>query len=138
MAQQTVNIGSAPNDSTGDSLRAGGTKINANFTELYQGLVPASAKTASYTLVLADAGTVVEMNVASANTFTVPPNSAVAFPVGTLIEVCQIGAGTTTIAVTSPAAINHPNSGLAIRARYASVVLRKRATDEWILAGDTV
>lgn len=35
MAQQTINIGAAPNDGTGDDIRTGGDKINDNFTELY-------------------------------------------------------------------------------------------------------
>ena len=35
MAQETINIGSYNDDGTGDSLREGGRKINANFTELY-------------------------------------------------------------------------------------------------------
>lgn len=35
MAQQTINIGTAPNDGTGDKLRIAGDKINDNFTELY-------------------------------------------------------------------------------------------------------
>lgn len=35
MAQQTIGIGAAPNDDTGDTLRVGGDKINDNFTELY-------------------------------------------------------------------------------------------------------
>lgn len=35
MAQQTIGIGSAPNDGTGDTLRDAGDKINDNFTELY-------------------------------------------------------------------------------------------------------
>ena len=35
MAKQSINIGSAANDSTGDPLRTAFTKINANFTELY-------------------------------------------------------------------------------------------------------
>jgi hypothetical protein len=35
MAKQTISTGSAPNDGTGDSLSAGASKINANFTELY-------------------------------------------------------------------------------------------------------
>ena len=38
MSQQLLNIGTLPNDGTGDTLRAGGDKINDNFTELY-GLV---------------------------------------------------------------------------------------------------
>lgn len=35
MAQQTINLGTVPNDGTGDPLRAAMTKVNANFTELY-------------------------------------------------------------------------------------------------------
>lgn len=35
MAQQTINIGSAPNDGTGDPLRNAFNKINQNFTEVY-------------------------------------------------------------------------------------------------------
>lgn len=38
MSQQTINIGTVANDGTGDNARAGGTKINANFTELYTAL----------------------------------------------------------------------------------------------------
>ena len=35
MAKQTINIGSAANDGTGDGLRTAFNKVNANFTELY-------------------------------------------------------------------------------------------------------
>ena len=35
MAQQSINIGSAANDGTGDPLRTAFDKINDNFTELY-------------------------------------------------------------------------------------------------------
>ena len=35
MAFQGIVTGSAPNDNTGDTLLAGGIKINSNFTELY-------------------------------------------------------------------------------------------------------
>ena len=38
MAKQTVGIGSAANDGTGDTLRAGADKINDNFTEIYNAL----------------------------------------------------------------------------------------------------
>ena len=36
MAKQTIDIGSQPNDGTGDSLRDGAQKINNNFNEIYQ------------------------------------------------------------------------------------------------------
>jgi len=35
MAQQVINVGSAPNDGTGDPLRSALQKANANFSELY-------------------------------------------------------------------------------------------------------
>jgi hypothetical protein len=35
MAQQVVNIGSAPSDGSGDAIRVSFNKINQNFTELY-------------------------------------------------------------------------------------------------------
>jgi len=38
MAKQTINIGTVANDGTGDSVRAGGDKINDNFTEVYTAL----------------------------------------------------------------------------------------------------
>jgi len=39
MSQQIINVGSAPNDGTGDVLRVSQQKANANFTELYNSLV---------------------------------------------------------------------------------------------------
>ena len=38
MAKQTLGLGSAANDNTGDTLRVGGDKINDNFNEIYTAL----------------------------------------------------------------------------------------------------
>lgn len=46
MAYQAVGIGAAANDGTGDSLRAGGAKIDANFVELYA--IVAAVKTPNF------------------------------------------------------------------------------------------
>lgn len=89
----------------------------------------------TYTAALADAGRCVEMNNSAANTFTVPPNSSVAFPVGTVIEVCQYGAGQTTIAAGAGVTIRNPSS-LTTRAQFSTVTLRQRAANEWVLTGD--
>ena len=35
MTKQTIILGSAANDGTGDNLRAGAAKVNENFDELY-------------------------------------------------------------------------------------------------------
>lgn len=39
MAQKIINIGTLPNDRSGDPLRVAFQKINDNFTELFTGLV---------------------------------------------------------------------------------------------------
>lgn len=93
-------------------------------------------KTASATLALTDGGKVVEMNVASSNNLTIPPNSSVAFPTGTQILVLQTGAGQTTLVAGSGVTVNSKNSNLKLTARYSGVTLIKRATDTWIAVGD--
>ena len=98
--------------------------------------IPSTAKTAAYTLGLADAETVVEVNSASAATVTVPSNSSVAFPVGSIIEVYQQGVGSVTIAAGPGVTVRSRSGGLALAGIYAVARLRKRATDEWVLAGD--
>jgi hypothetical protein len=45
MAYQAVGLGSSADDGGGDTLRSGGTKINANFVELYTALGTGSALT---------------------------------------------------------------------------------------------
>lgn len=46
MAQQIIDVGSAPNDGQGDPIRTAFEKCNSNFTELfaqYQSTVPTSS-----------------------------------------------------------------------------------------------
>jgi len=89
----------------------------------------------TYTLVLSDAGKCVEGNNASAITLTIPPNTSVAFPVGTVIEVFQQGAGQITVTAGSGVTLRAPD-GAKTAKQYASASLRQRATDEWVLAGN--
>lgn len=93
-------------------------------------------ETASYTLVADDAGKVVEMNVASANNLTIPPNSSVAFDVGTVIVVRQEGAGQTTLVAGSGVTLNSEGSRVKLKAQHAMCVLLKVATDEWNAEGN--
>jgi hypothetical protein len=97
--------------------------------------IATSAQTASYTLVLADRGKLVEMNVGSANTLTVPLNSSVAYPVGTQIDILQVGSGQTTVAATAGVTVN-ATPGLKIRAQWGGATLIKRAENTWVLIGD--
>jgi len=90
----------------------------------------------TYTLALTDDGKVVEMNNASANTLTVPPNSSVAFPVGSQILVLQTGAGQTTLAAGVGVTVNSKDGNLKLSAQWCAATLIKRATDVWVVVGD--
>jgi opacity protein-like surface antigen len=75
------------------------------------------------------------MLVASGNTLTVPPNSSVAFPIGSQINILQTGAGQTTVTAGAGVTIN-ATPGLKMRAQWSYATLIKRATDTWVLVGD--
>lgn len=115
-------------------LRAMAGDLNMGGHRVANDILAANLQTAAYTLVLADANKVVELNAASAVTLTVPPNSSVAFPVGTIIEVCQIGAGQVTVATGAGVSIDPPTRR-KLAGQFSSATLRKRTTDGWIAAG---
>jgi len=89
----------------------------------------------SYTFVLTDDSKLVTLSNASAITLTVPINSSVAFPVGTHIDLVQIGAGQVTVTQTVGVTVNAAPSKL-FRAQYSAATLIKLATDTWVLVGD--
>jgi hypothetical protein len=91
---------------------------------------------ASTTLVIGDDGNCVEMTSASATTVTVPPNSSVAFAVGTVVEVATFGTGQTSIVAGAGVTINSYLGMLTLAGQYSGAYLRKRATDTWHLSGD--
>jgi hypothetical protein len=116
------------------------TLTNKTFTDAKINL-GFDAETASYTAVLANNSQVVTMNNASANIFSIPTNASVAFPIGTQINVLQIGAGQTTIqAVTSGTTTILSTGATAaapkLRARYSSATCIKAGTDLWYVIGD--
>lgn len=89
----------------------------------------------SYTLVLADAAKAVECANAAGVTVTVPPHASVAFPVGSVLEMVQTGAGQVTLAPGAGVTLNAA-VGLKSASQWAVMTLRKRGTNAWIVAGD--
>jgi hypothetical protein len=96
----------------------------------------------SYTLVLADDGKFIEMNATSPNTnyIVVPLESSVAFPVGTQINITQIGTGQTIIRDSTNGGIAgvtvNATPGKKLRATWSTATLLKRSTNSWVLMGD--
>jgi hypothetical protein len=96
----------------------------------------------TYTFVLADADNkLVTASNASAQTFSIPTNANVAFPIGTQINLIQLGAGQVTVnAVTSGTTTIVSTGATAAspkcRAQYSAITLIKRDTDSWYAIGD--
>jgi hypothetical protein len=96
----------------------------------------------TYTFVLADADNkLVTASNASAQTYSIPTNASVAFPIGCQINIIQIGAGQVTInAVTSGTTTVLSNGASAaapkLRVQYSSATLVKVGTDTWYVIGD--
>lgn len=105
-------------------------------TKFYVDSVITNTQSASYTLALTDIGKIIEMNVSSANTLTVPLNSTVAFPIGTSIDVVQYGSGQTTLVAASGVTLRSNGSKLKLSGQYSAASLYKRGADEWITMGD--
>jgi hypothetical protein len=154
MAKQDINYGSEVGDPTAESVFDSFKKSKENFDELYSDLdtaegeidtlqtdvdalekVTESAQIESYVLVLTDNLKLVTVTTTEASTLTVPPNSAVAFPVGATIAVCQGGAGTVTITAGEDVIINSADAALALTGQWATCSLIKTATDTWLCTG---
>jgi hypothetical protein len=96
-----------------------------------------TAQTGNYTFVLGDANTWVRYNSSSAGTFTVPLNSSVAFPIGTVIIMDQTSSGALTVAATGGVTLDNATPGLLTRAQDSVIAITKLGTDEWMVTGDT-
>lgn len=95
----------------------------------------ATTQPGHHTLTLADAGTAVHFTGAAAANCTVPPNSAVAFPVGTVVELLQAGAGQVTVLEGAGVTVRAA-AAKTTRAQWSVLRLRKIGADEWLLSGD--
>jgi hypothetical protein len=141
--------------STGGSFTGGTVSGPTNFTSgltantisatTYQGLpflITYRRLTSSSTLDSTDLSTVnsgnplvIEMNVSSGNTITVPPNSAVTFSIGSQITISQYGTGQTTIVAGLGVTLRSSGNFLKLAAQYSMATLMKVGTDEWYVVG---
>lgn len=109
----------------------------AEQNQLATAIVAINAQTGTtYTAVLTDDGKLITMSNASANTFTVPPNSSVAFGIGTQLNIAQLAAGATTIVAGSGVTLNSAGAKLKLDAQYAVATCIKTDTNTWFVVGN--
>ena len=94
----------------------------------------------TYTAALTDEYQVlVTMSNAAANSFKIPTNASVAFPVGTVLTVLQLGAGATTISAVTSGTTTVTSAGAVsaspVLAQYKSAACIKTGTDTWVVVG---
>jgi hypothetical protein len=134
MAQQTINIGSAPNDGAGDPLRTAFQKCNDNFTELYS--APSGGT-----------GTVTSVGVATANgvsaTITNPTTTpSMTFSLGNIIPatvngIVLSGSSNPALAVAGTSSISGSHSGTSSGTNTGDIVLAG-APDYITISGQTI
>lgn len=97
---------------------------------------PQNSHTANYQLVLADRGKSILMN-GSSLTLTIPANSAVAFPVGTVFIVVNVNASALSIAITTDTLTlaNSTTTGTRTLAQNGIATCVKIATTSWLISG---
>ena len=101
--------------------------------------VPQNSQSAAYTLVLADAGKHIFHPVAdnNARTFTIPANSSVAYPIGTVLTFINMAVANVTIAITTDTLKLSPagTTGSRTLATNGSATCIKITSTEWLISG---
>lgn len=107
---------------------AGATLAAADLNAALENYQPVNAQTGTtYTLAITDAGGLVTASNSSAQTYTVPPNSSVAFATGVHVDILNIGNGRVTLVPGSGVTLN----GCTVVPPDARVHLIKQGTNTW-------
>jgi hypothetical protein len=106
-------------------------------TEVFKQVQTVNAQTGtSYTLVAGDAGKLVTLDNAGAITLTLPQDSDATIPVGTYVDLYQLGAGQVTVQAGSGATLRVSGLTAKARAQYSRFSVQKVSANTWSLGGD--
>jgi len=109
----------------------------AEQNALATAMIAINAQTGTtYTTVLTDDGKLITCSDASAIALTIPPNSSVAYGIGTQINIAQLGAGTVTITAGAGVTLNSDGAKLKLNAQYAVATCVKTDTNTWFVVGN--
>lgn len=92
-------------------------------------LVLENTKTSSHTLQLADRDKVVSFNGAGSQVVTVPNDTSVNFPIGSIVYINRIGSGTLELAAAAGVSLGKTGT-FAVN---EEIYLRKRAANTWLV-----
>ncbi len=124
---------------TGALTATGTTTVTGALTATGTTILgPASIATqaTARTLTLADQGKVIDMTNTSDVALTIPPNSSVAFPIGTQILVIRNSTGKVSFTPGAGVTLRSDSSKQFISTQYSAATLMQRAANEWYLIGN--
>jgi len=122
---------------TRQSFTASQVLTAAEQNALATAMIAINAQTGTtYTTVLTDDGKLITCSNASAIALTIPPNSSVAYGIGTQINIAQLGAGTVTITAGAGVTLNSAGAKLKLDAQYAVATCVKTDTNTWFVVGN--
>jgi hypothetical protein len=122
---------------TRQDFTAGQILTAAELDAVATAMIAINAQTGTtYTTVLADDGKLITCDNGSAIALTIPPNSSVAYGIGTQINIMQLGAGTVTITAGAGVTLRSDGNKLKTNAQYAVATCCKIATDTWVVVGN--
>ncbi len=87
---------------------------------------------------MTDGGNYIAMDLAVANTVTMPANSVVAFPIGTEMVVERRGVGVTTLVAGAGATLDAEFGLLSFAAQYSVVSVIKVELNRWVAIGNLI
>jgi hypothetical protein len=104
----------------------------------FKGL-PQNPQTGNYTLVLADAGKEIyhASGAGAGDTYTIPANASVAFPVGTVIVITNDASDTLAIAITSDTLVltGTTSTGSRTLGQNGQATISKKTSTRWHISG---
>jgi hypothetical protein len=123
---------------TRQDFTSGQVLTAAELDAVATAMIAINAQTGTtYTTVLADDGKLVTCDNASPIALTIPPNSSVAYGIGTQINIMQMDAtGTVTITAGAGVTLRSDGAKLKTNAQYAVATCLKIASDTWVVVGN--
>ena len=120
-----------------ESFTSGDVLLASELNNMATAMVAINAQTGTtYTTVLTDDGKLITASNAASIALTIPPNSSVAYGIGTQINVMQLSAGVVTVTAAGGVTLRSEGSKLKTKGQYALITCVKIASDEWVIVGN--
>jgi C4-dicarboxylate-specific signal transduction histidine kinase len=122
---------------TRQSFTASQVLTAAEQNALATAMIAINAQTGTtYTTVLSDDGKLLTCSNAASIAVTIPPNSSVAYGIGTQINIAQLGAGQVTITAGAGVTLNSSGAKLKLKDQYSVATCVKTDTNTWFVVGN--